>query len=195
MLNLFIFLLALTPAAALGQTYLVEPSQAACLARSATQCTALGCDGVQTKYWWACQVLATATATGGSSGSGGTTAIQIAPGDRYFDVTTTNAKVATPTGLSSAEQAAVQTVTQLGTALPYIVATPNFTANFTSAQKTAITGNVTYATEWTTINGGALVNLTNPALLSWMSSLVAAGIITQANYQTIMTRTAVLVAP
>jgi hypothetical protein len=35
-------------------TYLIFPNQAACLARSQAQCAALGCDGVNTIYWWDC---------------------------------------------------------------------------------------------------------------------------------------------
>lgn len=47
---------------ALAQQYLQQPDIAACLARSAAQCVALGCDGKQTVYWWVCQPLTDGTA-------------------------------------------------------------------------------------------------------------------------------------
>lgn len=56
MLRLF-FLLAFFPSIAFAQTppnYMIYASQAQCLQRSQQQCQALGCDGVNTIYWWAC---------------------------------------------------------------------------------------------------------------------------------------------
>lgn len=47
---------------ALAQQYLPQPDIATCLARSTAQCQALGCDGKQTVYWWACQPLTDGTA-------------------------------------------------------------------------------------------------------------------------------------
>lgn len=49
--------LSLSAVMAMAQTVnnpscLIYPSQAACLARSQSQCAALGCDGVKTVYWW-----------------------------------------------------------------------------------------------------------------------------------------------
>jgi hypothetical protein len=37
-----------------AQSYLIYTTQAACLARSQAMCVAMGCDGVNTKYWWSC---------------------------------------------------------------------------------------------------------------------------------------------
>jgi hypothetical protein len=98
-------LFLLWPSLALGQVYLVEPTNADCLARSAAQCTALGCDGVHTKYWWGCEDLNPPTISGGVSGSGGSAALVIYPDTPYG----TN-------GLSQAEIAAVQTKDQLAAA-------------------------------------------------------------------------------
>ena len=100
------FLLALWPSLASAQVYLVDPKAAACLARRAAQCTAVGCDGVLTKYWWDCDLLAEQTTSGGVSGTGGTTALVILPGTPYGEQ-----------GLTGAEQAAIQTEEQLGAAL------------------------------------------------------------------------------
>lgn len=47
---------------ALAQQYLPQADMATCLARSAAQCQALGCDGKQTVYWWECQPLTDGTA-------------------------------------------------------------------------------------------------------------------------------------
>ena len=82
----------------------------------------------------------------------------------------------------------------MGTALPDIVATPNFIARFTAAQKTAITQSA-YASAWTAIQGAALVDLSSASVQVFLANILAAGIITQANYTTIMATTAVLVSP
>ena len=76
-------------------TYLVEPSLAACLTRSQTQCTKVGCDGKQTIYWWDCEPL-----------QSGQAVLIIQPGDPQFDATTKVGPSAIPKsqGLSTAEQ-------------------------------------------------------------------------------------------
>ena len=106
MLMRLTFALALWPSLASAQVYLVEPKAADCLTRSAAQCTAFGCDGVLTKYWWDCDLLAEQTTSGGVSGTGGTTALVIMPGTPYGEQ-----------GLTPDEQAAIQTEEQLGAAL------------------------------------------------------------------------------
>ena len=179
--------LALLPFSVAAQSYLPQPSLATCLARSAAQCQALGCDGVNTVYWWPCQVLTAPM-------SGNTSAIVVQPGDPAFGVTTTNNVAKSPTGLSPTEQSALKTRTAMGTALPDIVATPNFIARFTAAQKTAITQSA-YASAWTAIQGAALVDLSSASVQVFLANILAAGIITQANYTTIMATTAVLVSP
>ena len=81
------FVLLLLPTVALAQTqqYLPQATMEAALARSATQCTAMGCDGVNTKYWWATVAL-----------QNGTAAVVIEASGPYG-----------PTGLTAAEQAAL----------------------------------------------------------------------------------------
>ena len=108
MLRAASMLFALWPSLAVAQSYLVEPSLAACQARSAAQCTALGCDGVHTVYWWTCQALT----------SGGA-AVVVQLGNPWFGVTAVN-KVGAA-GLNAAEQLALQTATQLGALLPVAV--------------------------------------------------------------------------
>ncbi len=87
-----------------GNKYLVFGTLAAAQARSSQQCIALHCDGVQTVYWWP----VVSTTTGG--------AVQIRPGDPYFDVTTTN-KVATA-GLTAPEQSALVPATSASLPIP-----------------------------------------------------------------------------
>ena len=103
---------AFLPSAAVAQNYLVEPSLAQCLTRSAQQCTSLSCDGVKTIYWWPCITLTTPTTTGGVSGVGGSAAIVIWPGTP-FGVTTNNKAHAVGVGLTIPEQADVQTAADL----------------------------------------------------------------------------------
>lgn len=98
------YLIWAMPAAA--QSYLLLPDMVACLAKSAAQCQALGCDKTTT-YWWACQPL-----------TDGTAAIEVRPGDPQFDKTTTNAVAKSPVGLSASEQSALQTKAQMGAKLP-----------------------------------------------------------------------------
>lgn len=111
MLRLAFFLtLIATPALAQSAEYLIEPDQATCLARSAQQCAALGCDGIHSVYWWPCVSL-----------SDGTYAIQTTPGTPY-GATTSNAVDQTPVGLSAAEQANLVTDVQLSAVVPQTVA-------------------------------------------------------------------------
>lgn len=177
MLKRFVFLFILWPAIAIGQTYLVEPTQSECFARSAQQCVAVGCDGVFTKYWWDCQVLAAETTTGGASGTGGTTGIILYAGTP-FDATTTVGPTAIPKGLSTAEQAAIQTQTQLGTALPYIISYPSFTARFTQAELDANAAEFRCSIYWNALKGSATTNLNSSQVNQYMDCAVATNIIT-----------------
>ena len=172
---LLLFLLA--PSLASAQSYLIEPSLAQCQARSAQQCTALGCDGVQTKYWWSCQVFASPTVTGGASGAGGTSGLTIIPGDGWYDVTTTNSVAKSPTGLTPQEQAAIQTQAQLGTALPYMISQPTWKALFTAQQIATINANATLKAEMTAILATNPINLTLAEVQTFCSAALAAGAI------------------
>jgi hypothetical protein len=93
--------------------YLPQPTLAAAQARSNQQALALGCDGVRTKYWWAVQAYSTPDTNGNMA------AIIINTGTA-FGMTTTNAKVAVPTGLTVPEQATLQTVAQVAPLLPVV---------------------------------------------------------------------------
>jgi hypothetical protein len=84
--------------------YLTFSTLAAAQARSQAMCQSLKCDGAKTVYWW--PVVPTA--------SGG--AVVIMSGDPSFGASTAN-KVGSG-ALTAAEQSALQTATQLGTALP-----------------------------------------------------------------------------
>jgi hypothetical protein len=196
MLKHFATALWLFPSLASAQTatYLVEPSLAACQARSASQCTQLGCDGTLTRFWWSCQVLATATATGGATGTGGTSAITIQPATP-FDVTTTNKIAPSPTGLSTTEQAAVQTVTQLGTALPYVISEPTWVANLTAPELAAITANNILNTELNALKAAATVNLNAANVQTFLSGALAAGAITQTTYAAMSTPKPTITTP
>lgn len=189
------FLIMLTlPIDSFGQEYLVEPSFSACQTRASTQCTALSCDGVETQFWWVCQVLATPTSTGGANGTGGSTALTIQPGTP-FDVTTTNKIATNPAGLSTAEQSAVQTMTQLGTALPYIISEPSFLARFTAPQVSAMASNGATSAGWNVVKGGATVNLNSAAIQALVATALAQSIITAANVQTILAPQATIASP
>lgn len=177
-----------------AQTYLVEPSLVACQTRAATQCTSLGCDGVKTQFWWACQVLASATATGGANGTGGSAALTIQPGTP-FDMSTTNKIAPNAVGLSTAEQSAVQTMTQLGTALPYIISEPSFLARFTALQISAMASNGATSAGWTAVKGGATVNLNSAAIQTLVATALAQAIITAAQAQTILALQAPIANP
>ena len=61
-LAVFLALAGTAQAQQATSSYLVESSLTAARARSAAQCTALGCDGVDTKYWWSVYALTDGTA-------------------------------------------------------------------------------------------------------------------------------------
>lgn len=161
-----------------AQQYLPQSSLAACQARSAAQCTAMGCDGVKTVYWWSCQVLAAVK-------SGGTTALVIQPGDPNFGVTTTNTIAKSATGLSAGEQAAVVSRNAMGSALTDIVTTLTFLGRFTAGQKTAIVASA-FSAQWTAIQGAALVDLSSASINTFVANILGVGIITPANAVTIL---------
>ena len=99
-----------------GHSYLTFATLAAAQTRSQTQALALGCDGVQTDYWWP----VVATATGG--------AVQINPTDPCFGaviaaacpITKSHPGATAVTGLSPAEQSSLVTAPNAGFAAPTI---------------------------------------------------------------------------
>lgn len=104
------------PLVADGNKYLTFATFAAAQARSATQCAALSCDGLQTIYWWP----VVATATGG--------AVRTAPGDPCFDaviaaacgITKSHPGATAVTGLNLTEQSQLVTAPNAGFAVPTI---------------------------------------------------------------------------
>jgi hypothetical protein len=104
----------LVASSSIAQNYLPEVTSNAALLRSQTQCQALRCDGVFTKYWWTVQPL-----------TDGTAALVIQPGTPY-DITDT---VSGRTGaLTAPEQTAVvprSTIQSLIPAPDAVVATPD----------------------------------------------------------------------
>lgn len=94
-----------------GTKYLVFATLAAAQARSQQQCQALGCDGVQTVFWWSVIPL---------TGGGG--AIQIRPGDPCFDkiyaVGCGHAGSGAGTGMTTTEQSALAPATSVALPLP-----------------------------------------------------------------------------
>jgi hypothetical protein len=55
MLKFLALLIGVANAQAVGTpSYLIFPSQVQCMQRSQAQCQALGCDGVNTIFWWDC---------------------------------------------------------------------------------------------------------------------------------------------
>jgi hypothetical protein len=99
-----------------GHKYLVFSTLAAAQARSQTQALALGCDGVQTDYWWP----VVPTATGG--------AVRTAPGDPCYDaviaaacgITKSHPGATAVTGLTPTEQTELVTAPNAGFAAPTI---------------------------------------------------------------------------
>lgn len=177
--------LALTFLAVLGseasaQSYLVQPNATGCLSRSQTQCVALGCDGTFTKYWWSCQALTDSTV-----------ALVIQPSGPFSATTTVGSHV--NQGLSTSEQSSLQTETQLGTKLPWIITEVAFAARFTAPQLAAINASVdtVVVTNWTAIKGAATTNLQSATTTTLIARLVALGIITAVNAETVLAWTAV----
>jgi hypothetical protein len=107
-----------------GFLYLPQSALPVAQVRSQQQASALGCDGVQTRYWWAVASYVAPDALGNNA------AVVIYPGTP-FDVTTANLKVINPVGLTAQEQAALQTAQQVAPLLP--PDTPNGTAPVGSA--------------------------------------------------------------
>jgi len=104
------------PIVADGNKYLTFSTLAAAQTRSAAQCSALSCDGVQTIYWWP----VVPTATGG--------AVRTVPGDPCYDaviaaacpITKSHPGATAVTGLTPTEQSELVTAPSAGFAAPTI---------------------------------------------------------------------------
>lgn len=193
-MRLFFLAMLLVTSPALAQSYLVQPTLAQCQTRSAQQCTALGCDGTLTKYWWQCQPL-TATAPSAING-GGTTALVIQPSGP-FGPTTSNNVSAGAVGLSTTEQSNLAPVATMGTLLPWIVTETTFKARFTPVQISAIgaSSDTNVTTPWNNLGAAATVNLQSATIQNMVAAMVADGLITPTNALTVLGSVAVVASP
>lgn len=108
MLKLLTLLISVASAQVVNlNLYLVLPDMPTALARSQTQCQALGCDGVFTKYWWNVIQL-----------TDGTAAVEIHPNGVFGKTIGGIGPCAVGCGLTPAEQAALKTAAQLGSLIP-----------------------------------------------------------------------------
>lgn len=98
-------------------SYLIFPTEAACLARSKQQCQALGCDGVLTKYWWSCIGPLSAGLIGPAAVTAGSYAIQV-QSNGPFGATTATQVSPTVVGLATAEQMRLVSQTAIAPLLP-----------------------------------------------------------------------------
>jgi hypothetical protein len=104
-------------ASAQTNTYLIFSSQALCQARAQSQCSSLGCDGVQTRWWWSCVGPLSAGLVGPNAVTSGSYALVVEPGTP-FSATTTNAVAPSAVGLSSGEQGKLVTAAAISSVLP-----------------------------------------------------------------------------
>lgn len=98
-------------------TYLIFPTQTLALARSQSQCAALGCDGVKTVYWWNVIGPTNAGTIGSTTVTTGSYAVEI-QGSGPFAPTTKVGPCAVGCGLTSTEQGQLFTAAQVATVLP-----------------------------------------------------------------------------
>jgi hypothetical protein len=87
--------------------YLVLADQPTAAARSQSQCTAVGCDGTLTKYWWSVQPL-----------TDGTAAVVIQPATVYDVKPPSGIGKCATCGLTVQEQAVLKTQAQVAPLLP-----------------------------------------------------------------------------
>lgn len=115
-----------TAAQAQANQYLIFPSQAACLTRSAAMCQALGCDGVNVIWWWDCYTTGPLSAglVGPTAVLAGSYAMKIEPSRAAFGATYANQKSGGVVGLSAAEQAALVSAAAIAPLLPVVADTP-----------------------------------------------------------------------
>lgn len=86
----------------MANTYLLQSSLAAAEAITAAQATAVGCDGTLTKYWWR-MIPNSSTAA---------VAIEIVPGDPFYDSTTKQFLGGQSIGLTVGQTALLVTAAQ-----------------------------------------------------------------------------------
>jgi hypothetical protein len=104
-------------------TYLPFSTQAAAQTRAQQQCTALGCDGTQTKYWWNVVGPLAAGTAGTTVVAAGSYAVEIHSSGPFAAVNNFVPACAVGCGLTGPEQATLVTAAQI-TPLLQVVVTP-----------------------------------------------------------------------
>jgi len=120
MLKRLIILAAILSAfQALAQTseYVIYPSQAACQARTQTQCAALKCDGVKTVWWWGCTGPLQSGTVGPNIVTNASYALTIQPGTP-FDTTDQNLVSNGTVGLNATETNKIEPASAMANVLP-----------------------------------------------------------------------------
>jgi hypothetical protein len=206
LIRTLLFLLLAFPAFAAppGYTYAVGTGATPCAsiqAADAAYCTAIGCDGVQTKYWFPVIVL-----------NNGTCAVQIVPGDPYYGVSVTlppSAKF--PSGITlslttanlPALNVALVSRASIAALLPNTVPLATFEAPpyLTAAQLTALnstafaTAHPVAAADWAEVKAAGYVDMQDPTFLDLATQALALGDITQAQYTLFTTPTVTAPGP
>lgn len=84
-------------------SYLIYSTQALCLQRSQQMCQAMGCDGINVKYWWDCSTRLSGGLVGPAPVVSGSYAMRIQSGTA-FDVTAQSMQSGGVQGLTASEQ-------------------------------------------------------------------------------------------
>jgi len=170
-------------------TYLIFPSIAAAQAASNSQASALGCDGITTKYWWAVQPL-----------TDGTCALVINPGTQ-FDTDVTVGKLTA--GLTAGQKSAIINAVTAGTKLPWVLPLSTFTSRMNAQQQQAVVNstNPDVSKGWSLIqstgasNATRKVDLSDPIIQAMLDGMLTDGIINQTQYAVVSAYVAVAQVP
>jgi hypothetical protein len=123
MLKLLVLLVSVANAQGVAtNTYLIFPNQAGALARAQTQCIAVKCDGVQTKYWWNVVGPLAAGTAGTTVVTAGSYAVEIDSIGPFAAINNFVPACAIGCGLTGPEQATLVTAPQITPLLPVVVA-------------------------------------------------------------------------
>ncbi len=163
-------------------------------AADAAYCTALGCDGTLTKFWFPIVVL-----------GNGLCAVEVRPGDAYFDVTVTLPHSARfPSGktvsLTAGQIAALVTRASLAGQLPDTLTLAQFEAILTAQQLTAL-NNVTQLAhpvvfnDWQAVQATGYVDQKDPQFIELATQGLALGLITQAQFTQFTTPVGAVAGP
>ena len=101
-----------------ANTYLIYATQALALARSQQQCATIGCDGVNTIWWWNVIGPTNAGTISATAIAANSYAVEIQPNGRFAATTNQVTACAIGCGLTTVEQGALVTAAQLVTVMP-----------------------------------------------------------------------------